>query len=308
MLLLYCADPLARRQVDGDYAAEALAASAHQIDWALIDFEALVAEGSPERAVRAVPEQPEETLGIYRGWMLRPSQYAHVYAALLGRGVHLINDPEAYARTHLLPGWYDQLAEHTPRTVWLPISSPMASGDALDIAAMAAALRSFGDQPVIVKDYVKSRKHEWAEACFIPSASNREAAERVVRRFVELQGADLEGGLAFREYVPFASVGVHSRTGMPLSNEYRVFWLDGAPLAVAPYWDEGDYAMESLPPVADFAALAARVESRFFTMDLAQRAQDGVWQIVELGDGQVAGLPERLDVAAFYAALARRMA
>jgi hypothetical protein len=33
---------------------------------------------------------------------------------------------------------------------------------------------------------------------------------------------------------------------------------------------------------------------------------DGGWTIVELGDAQVAGLPERMDVAAFYAALSRR--
>ncbi len=32
---------------------------------------------------------------------------------------------------------------------------------------------------------------------------------------------------------------------------------------------------------------------------------DGSWMIVELGDAQVAGLPERLDATAFYAALSR---
>jgi hypothetical protein len=40
-------------------------------------------------------------------------------------------------------------------------------------------------------------------------------------------------------------------------------------------------------------------------MDVAQRV-DGSWMIVELGDAQVAGLPERMDVAAFYAVLNRR--
>jgi len=40
-------------------------------------------------------------------------------------------------------------------------------------------------------------------------------------------------------------------------------------------------------------------------MDVAQHI-DGSWMIVELGDAQVAGLPERMDVAAFYAALSRR--
>ena len=43
----------------------------------------------------------------------------------------------------------------------------------------------------------------------------------------------------------------------------------------------------------------------FFTMDIAERA-DGSWMIIELGDGQVAGLPERLLPVDFYRALASR--
>lgn len=36
-------------------------------------------------------------------------------------------------------------------------------------------LHEFGDRPVIIKDYVKSRKHEWLGACFIPDASDTKA-------------------------------------------------------------------------------------------------------------------------------------
>ena len=41
-------------------------------------------------------------------------------------------------------------------------------------------------------------------------------------------------------------------------------------------------------------------------MDVAQR-RDGEWLIVELGDAQVAGLPERADVRAFHQALRDRV-
>ena len=34
---------------------------------------------------------------------------------------------------------------------------------------------------------VESQKHAWEAACFIPSASDREEVERVVRRFLELR-------------------------------------------------------------------------------------------------------------------------
>jgi hypothetical protein len=46
------------------------------------------------------------------------------------------------------------------------------------------------------------------------------------------------------------------------------------------------------------------MRSRFFTMDLARR-RDGEWVIIELGDGQVAGLPSGSDAEGIYEALAR---
>jgi hypothetical protein len=129
--------------------------------------------------------------------------------------------------------------------------------------------------------------------------------ERVVRRFLELQGPDLSGGLVFREYEPFEPLTTHSRSGMPLTLEYRLFCLDGEPILSAEYWEEGEYA-GSTPPVETFQPIADLVQSRFFTIDVARR-RDGVWRIVELGDGQVAGLPERTDPAAFYRAILGRL-
>jgi hypothetical protein len=41
-------------------------------------------------------------------------------------------------------------------------------------------------------------------------------------------------------------------------------------------------------------------------MDIA-RTVDGRWIIIELGDGQVAGLPDNCDIEDFYARLAERM-
>jgi hypothetical protein len=120
----------------------------------------------------------------------------------------------------------------------------------------------------------------------------------------ELTGSGLQGGLVFRELLELEHVGQHPRSGMPLAREWRVFWLDREPVLVAPYWPEvrGDP-----PPVETFSAAAARVQSRFFTMDLARRAT-GDWVIVELGDGQVAGLPDGTDASGFFRAIAARLA
>jgi hypothetical protein len=57
-----------------------------------------------------------------------------------------------------------------------------------------------------------------------------------------------------------------------------------------------------MPDVERFLPIARTIQSRFFTMDVAQQ-RDGEWLIVELGDGQVAGLPDRADPVGFYAAL-----
>ncbi|HEU5119235.1 MAG TPA: ATP-grasp domain-containing protein [Isosphaeraceae bacterium] len=80
------------------------------------------------------------------------------------------------------------------------------------------------------------------------------------------------------------------------------FWAaNGVPIFRAPHWAEGRYRT-SQPPIEEFAPMAAGVQSRFFTMGLARRG-DGEWMIVELGDGQVSGLPRKSDADRFHEAL-----
>ena len=108
----------------------------------------------------------------------------------------------------------------------------------------------------------------------------------------------------FREFIEFEPLAIHTKSGMPLIQEYRIFFLDAEPLYTIRYWAEGDYS-EVPVPVDQFREAAQAVQSRFFTMDIAKR-RDGDWMIVELGDGQVAGLPQNADEHQFYQALAER--
>lgn len=295
MRLLFCADPLATRRPDDLYQAEANDCRKVGWEYDLLDFEELISAQDADVATRHVQPAPEPELALYRGWMMPPDAYARLYEALRTKNLHLLNTPEAYTHCHHLPPSYPIIEAVTPRTVWLPLD------EGLGMERIMSALAPFGEQPLILKDYVKSCKHDWWGACYIPAANQPAEVERVVTRFLELQGDELQGGLVFREYVPFQPVGTHPRSGMPLTREYRFFVLDGVVRCTAPYW-EGIEDEAPGPPATLFADITPRVQSRFFTMDVAQRP-DGTWLIVELGDGQVAGLPDALLPETFYKAL-----
>jgi hypothetical protein len=293
MILLFPADPLNGRVVDPFYAGDAAAAETLAIPYRLISYETLLTD--PERAVRSLAA--DDPLTVYRGWMLTPAQYRAFYDALAVRGIHMINDPAAYQHTHYLPESYPLIAEQTAKTIWLDADT--LPGEIME------RLRVFGLSALILKDYVKSQKHYWNEACFIPSAADTQAVKRVVGRFLELQGDDLSGGLVFREFIPFEPLTTHAQSGMPLTKEFRLFWLDGEPLYTVEYWEDADYGGIDVP-VELFRAIAQSIRSRFFAMDVAKRI-DGDWLIIELGDAQVAGLPDHADRKRFYRGLQSRL-
>ena len=279
-VVLFPSLPFSPREIDPDFEIEASAARAAGFTTALVDH-TRIAEGAAAAAVARVPVG--EGTALYRGWMLRPSQYEVMHAELEARRVSLLTTPQQYRTCHYLPESYPWIEGNTPRSVWLPVRGEV------ELESLAAILAPFGDRPIVIKDYVKSQKHYWTEACFIPVASDLPAVHRVVRRFLELQGEDLNEGLVFREFVPLKIVGTHPKSGMPLAAEFRIFWLDAEPILSHRYW--GELTTFDVPlPYDEMRPIVARIPSRFFTMDVAF-LDDGGWTIVELGDGQVAGLP-----------------
>lgn len=303
MRLIFCFDPQAPSQVHPYFAFEASVADSLGIPYLLVGFEPLVEPTDVRGAVRSVPEASAPDFGVYRGWMLSPERYREFYDALGELGITLVNSPEAYQHCHHFPEQYPVIAGHTPPAVWTAPGEDL-SPDRLR-ARLPELLRPFGERPVILKDYVKSRKHEWAETCFIPSAADTEAVERVVSCFVARQGERLAGGLVFRECAELQPIGVDPDFGAPMFQEYRLFFLDGEPLLGLPYWDLPECWVEVLP-VEQFLGLARSVRSRLFSMDLG-RCRDGRWIVIELGDGQVNALPPQTDVAAFFTNLRRRL-
>lgn len=278
LTVLFCADPLTPKRTDAHFAREAVAVHASGGTVSLIDHDALQ-RGDLAGAVRRVVHDLGPTW--YRGWMLTSAQYGVLATALKDRGTTLLTLPEDYRRAHELPGWYDTFAGLTPRSVWLPLSA--GAGPARE--ALEELVRPLADGPAVVKDYVKSRKHEWDTACFVPDVRDTDGLHRVVTELVERQGEFLAGGIVVREYEPYEG------------DEARIWWIDGEPALVGPHPDTPDTYPE---PVLDAVRSAVRgFGCRFITTDLARRA-DGVWRVVEVGDGQVSDMPATADPADLY--------
>lgn len=198
---------------------------------------------------------------IYRGWMMKPDMYQKFYEKLKNKGIELINTPNEYNKYHLLPGWYKDFEDCTVKSAWTEDFSE---------ESLKELLSKF-EGAVIVKDYVKSRKHEWYEACFIEDVKDTENALKVIKNFIERQDDLLTGGIVLREFIDLKSIGKHKESGMPISDEYRVFVLD----------NEIKWVKE----------ICKRIDSRFVTIDLARKSNDE-FVVMELGDGQVSGLQD----------------
>lgn len=282
-LILFCRDPLHPRRTDPHFAGEARAARELGLRVVLLDHDALLA-GDPAGAVTGVPR--DAGAAWYRGWMVPSPRYAALAEALAARGVPLLASAHDYRRAHELPGWYAAFAPLTPRSVWLPAAPGIAPAGA-ELAAAAAPL---GGGPGIVKDFVKSRKHEWHEACYVPELADTDRLAAVVGRLVELQEDFLAGGVVIRTFERFSDAG-----------EARVWWVDGAPALITAHPDSPDRLPE--PPLGEVARHVRALGCRFVTTDLALRA-DGAWRVVEVGDGQVSDLPRGADPRPLLRALA----
>ncbi len=281
VILLVPAHVFRPRQPDEHFAAEAAAAAEAGVEVALVDHDALSEPGGAEAAIARVPSHSGEA--VYRGWMLRSSQYSAFAQALADREVNLRTNPDHYSRGHEFPGWYPALASVTPRSAWTDSESSEEFG---------RACARLGSGPAVIRDYVKSMKHYWDEAAFIPDLADTAAAWKVASRFRELREDEFTGGFVVRCFEQFTSA------------EVRTWWVNGKCRLVTAHPD----TPADLPPgeldLAAFAPLIASLSLPFITADLVRRA-DGAWRVIEIGDGQVSDRPASAPPRAFVTAILR---
>jgi hypothetical protein len=141
-----------------------------------------------------------------------------------------------YRQAHKLPGWYPALAPVTPAAAW-------TKGDGEQ--EFRAACARLGPGPAVLRDYVKSMKHYWHQAAYIPDVADHAAAWKVAARFRELREDEFTGGFVLRRFEEFTSA------------EARTWWAGGTCRLVTAHPDTpGD-----LPPDIDLAPFTPLIRS-----------------------------------------------
>ena len=286
-VVLFLTDLLDPKAPDFEYTKEYQAAKKY-FPVGLIDQQKLFEKNT----VALNCQVTQDTVYIYRGWMLKPGLYAKLVDFIQGQGGKMLNDLAEYEAAHLLPNWATE--KNQLQTRW--------TSD-LSEASIRQLLKQFSGA-VTIKDFVKSRKYEWDEAFYIPDTSDTTHALQVVHKFIERQGTEIVGGLVMRKFIELKSLGEHPKSHTPIFEEYRVFYLNNSPLALINYWRAEKITL-SLADQKLIQVAQKQIPSNFCTIDFARTAS-GQLIIMEMGDGQVSGL-QGYDESTFYKLLRKNL-
>lgn len=171
--------------------------------------------------------------------------------------------------------YYEKLKEFTPETWWLQELSQLDYNG-----------------PFVVKGVTNSKKQHWNKLMYAP---DKTAAIKISS---ELLKDSLIGSqeIIFRKYYLLKTFeeGIN---GLPFSNEWRLFFYKDQLLSYGYYWSIAENLLEpeklpqeALKTAQKIANIAANYVN-FFVLDIAETL-DGNWILIELNDGQMAGLSE----------------
>ena len=222
----------------------------------------------------------ERRMAVYRGWMMKPEQYAKFYKLLLEKNIQLVTEPEQYQLMHIFPNIYEQLKDDTAKMEIYPLH------EQINVAHVKKSFRRF-----MVKDYVKSVKGTNFPRYFDENITQEEF-DKWMDVFYKYRGDLLTGGICIKEFLSLKHYG--DRT-----NEYRVFYINHEIATVSRNSAQGIYT--PLPP-QELIEKYKNLDSIYYTVDFAE-LEDGTWSIMEAGDGSVSGLSENQDYKQYFRAL-----
>lgn len=157
----------------------------------------------------------------------------------------------------------------------------------------------------VVKGATSSRKDRWLTHMFAP---DRKKLLEVYSRCMADSYIE-EQGVYIRRFEPLKTF-LDAVNGQPITNEWRVFVLGGHIVASGYYWATYDDETKGVRPeklpaealsLVQKAIEAIGTRAFFYTVDVAEKKEGG-WIVVELNDGQQAGL-SLIDPTEFYASL-----
>lgn len=322
MLVVFPCYPGNPRQPDPMFSREYTAAKQAGFKVALVETE--VQFGGDARIYGPATVEKGET-SIYRGWLLKPAYYYNLLSGLWERGAQPLVALDAYLESYEFPRWYRRMSiwgedPKTAHSIWFPKSpneltpyggSMVLPDGSFDFDSILSEVRRhFSGKAVLLKDYLKSRKEDWFDACFIPDGGDRENVKRVTQNFLRIVDENFTGGLVYREFHNYRRIGTHPKSRMPLTNEYRCFGVLGKVFFQVPYWAEGfgvDVVSEP-PDIAFVEEVVKNIDTPFWAADFAELAdKPGTWELVEINDGGAAGIPKDGNVVEFYEKLAKAL-
>lgn len=217
---------------------------------------------------------------VYKGDLVIPRYSALPFYKELEEDVEylggkLINSHAEHLYVADLQNWYYDLEGLTPQTWFKLHEVPKNAG------------------PFVLKGATNSKKHAWNTHMY---AENWDKASEVYGKLIS-DGLVGSQEIYIREYVPLRKLA-QGFQGLPIAEEYRFFVYKGVILTGGFYWSEW---WDDLPNKEDISPgnvpreflekVMIRVDGNisFYVIDVA-RTEEGNWIVIELNDGQQAGL------------------
>ena len=220
--------------------------------------------------------------------------FKELEADLAFHGSRLINKHAAHLYVADMANYYEDLKDLTPKT-WFSLFD----------------FKNEQNKPTngfVLKGQTNSKKQQFNSHMY---AATENDVDVVYSRLSD-DGFLGDQKIYIREYVPLRQFGIGIR-GLPITEEYRFFVLDGQVVGSGYYWSQFPEIKEQYKlspdevPESFMKDVMARVGNkiRFYVVDVA-RKKDGSFCAIELNDAQMSGLSD-VEPAVLYSNLKKRL-